>query len=945
MNFLKPTTLSRAGLLSTILIIAVFGLTIGVLLGWNQYNTFKDESVKIDSLLLKEGKKRVRNRAEKIASFLEHERRIAESNMKKDVRSTLLEGYSYASSIYNKYKDTLPREEIERKILETFRNYKFGMGRGYFFVIDKEMKSVFNSVSPGLEGRNIGDLKDMQGKLFIQEMAELAEDTGEGYVSYHWKKPSFSDFSYKKLSYIKIFEPLGWIIGTGSYPDEIERDVKVSSLFRIDSLLAEENSFYYIIAGDCGIMTHTDTSYIGRNCYDLEDEVAAKAFEGILRYAVSEHEGFYGFNWKRTGEENLLSMASYNIYYAPWDWVIGSALYVDDMRKVIDDGRAELRQNMRDLMLIFIFAFAGVSVLTLIFTRFNAMRLEREFAAFADFFERAAVEHVQMDADKLRYDDFRSLAGYANMMASQLKRKDEEVTVALEEAKRASRAKSGLLGHLSHEIRTPLNGVVGFLELLEQTNLDEVQRKYMNIIKGSSKNLAGVVDDLLDFSKMEQGGLEVNRAPFKTLSAFESISELFSAMAYDRGMSFILYVDPSLPKELEGDILRLNQVLSNLVENAVLYNRDKGIVYLDITSSGESGDSVRVRFEIKDNGLGISPEKQREINDVLSSSATDFVNKFEEIGGLGLGISSGLVRLMGGELDYISMERSGSTFFFELDFPVCDSKGVIDTERVSDCYAAIYVSDELGEPESTEALLMRYCSELGNEVTFFSSISDLEKLAFLDVIYYVYNPETKDRFLSSRRTHEAVPFVMVMNVNERHEAKELQDRASSIVYQPLGLSAVYETIYIAVSMLEDEDYVESVTGDEKKRRGTFSGTALVAEDNPVNARMISLLLRELGFETETADNGYEALSKFKENDFVMVIMDINMPKLSGIEATKMIKQYEVDTGRDHVPVIALTANAISGDRERFIDAGMDDYIAKPVSVETLYETIKRHLRA
>ncbi|MCD8491336.1 MAG: ATP-binding protein, partial [Geovibrio sp.] len=394
-----------------------------------------------------------------------------------------------------------------------------------------------------------------------------------------------------------------------------------------------------------------------------------------------------------------------------------------------------------------------------------------------------------------------------------------------------------------HELRTPLAGVLGFIELLDGTELDKIQKRFLRIIKHSSSNLVGVVNDILDFSKLETGSLDLNYDRFSPVSTFESMSELFGFMASESGIEFAFCIDHDIPSELSGDVVRISQVLSNLVENAVKFNYPGGYVKLNIKSVRKETDSLRLRFSVEDSGIGVSPEKEAELRKLFSEYDTEIAERFEGLGGIGLSVSSDIVKLMHGEMGFTRPEKHGSVFWFELDFRVVNPKPAVDAERVRDCYSAVFFNDESGEPGVTESQIMRCLQAFGNEAVYFSSLGDIEKLPFLDVVFYVYSENTREKFLESIRTHEGVPIVLVMDMHRRFEEEDLRKRASSVLFKPIGLTDIYESVYIAISYMHDEPETDEKQTD---KTGGFSGTALVAEDNPVNQKMVRLILRSWG---------------------------------------------------------------------------------------------------
>ncbi|WP_265822342.1 cache domain-containing protein [Geovibrio ferrireducens] len=934
----KSNSLGRTYFLTSLAAVFLFVILFSSFLAYHEYKDFAVKSAEVDERLLREGKENLQTMTYRVATFIENEKSLAEEKLKAQVRNRLNYGYGFVENVYLKYGKTEPREKVIRMITEVFSDLTFGAD-SYFFIFDKDYRQIQGDF--GLpHDINLSEMTDYRGRYVIREIKETAMKGG-GFVTYQWKKPGVSDFSYGKISYVRYFEPYGLIIGTGGYVQDVAEDVKREALQRIEHLVSNDKAFFYILDNSGRVLSHSDAGLIGKKADEADNPVKQRALKSILAFAETDTEGYYGFDWVRDGAGSPSSMASYNLKYPEWNWVIGSAIYVDDVRRIIDQDKHELQMGLLRSMSIvglsFIIVFATAYFIA---KRFSGM-LEGEFRKFLDFFSGAAENGAIIDAKSMKYEEFRQLAVYANRMNEENRLNTVELEKAMDAARKASSTKSELISHISHELRTPLAGVLGFIELLDGTELDKIQKRFLRIIKHSSSNLVGVVNDILDFSKLETGSLDLNYDRFSPLSTFESMSELFGFMASESGVEFAFYIDHDIPAELSGDVVRISQVLSNLVENAVKFNSPGGYAKLDITAVTKSDGSVRLRFSVEDSGTGVSEEKEAELRKLFSEYDTEIAERFEGLGGIGLSVSSDIVKLMHGEIGFSRPEKQGSVFWFELDFRVISPKPAVDAERVRDCYSAVFVSDEMGEPGVTENQIMRYLEAFGNEAAYFSSLEDIEKLPFLDVVFYVYSENTKDKFLESIRTHEGVPIVLVMDMHKRFEEEGLRKRASSVLLKPIGISDIYESVYIAISYMNDEP-----AGDEKQtgRTAVFHGTALVAEDNPVNQKMVRLILKELGLESVCVDNGRKAVEAFRQGGFDIVIMDINMPELGGIEAAKLINEYEKINYLKHVPVIALTAYAIKGDRERFMEAGMDDYLAKPVGIDIMRETLQKHLK-
>lgn len=933
----KTRSLRKKYFLISLATVCLFIILFISFLVYYEYQKFIWKSAEVSSIPLDNELKELNATTLKIATFIRNEKNLAKEKLESQVENRLNYGFGFVENIYKKYGKKESKDVVIKRITDTFLDFRLGED-SYFFIFDKNFNQIIGNYRIPSNIR-LDELPDIEFLEAIRRIKNAAMHGG-GFVDYKWTKEKGSDELIEKVSYVRYFEPYELIIGTGDYIEDVSKAAKSEALRVIEHLLDKEDVFYYVLdLKNERIISHSENKLSKAYIKDLDTNGKKSALNDIINFSKLNSEGALKFNWSE--DDSLVPMLSYNIAYTDWDWVIGSAVYIGDLQNIINEERSLLLVNLFKSSAFIVLAFGIVSTVAFFSARRFSEDLEEEFAQFLNFFETATQEGAHIDPDKTRYEEFRRLAVHANKMSAEIKNK----TVALEEAmdaqSRANFAKTEIISYVSHELRTPLAGVLGFIELLDGTELDKIQKHFLRNIKHSSKNLIGVVNDIMDFSKLETGSLELINEKFHSLSSFETASELFGFIASERGLDFAFYIDHTIPSELFGDVARINQILSNLVENAAKFNHPGGYIKLEIVCKEKNSETVKLRFSIEDSGEGVPIEKRHIIQNLFTLEDLGIRQNFEKLRGLGLSVSTNLVKLMDGVIGYYpAVESLGSVFFFELDFKISNEKPAVNVERISDCYSAVFVSDRHEGAGTLEELLMRYMLSFGNEASYFSSLSDIEKLPFLDVIFYVYSETTKEMFLESIRNYEGIPIVVISDLHRRFDEDVLIKLASSVLYKPAGLSSIYESIYIATSYMYDEVEKEETS---KQAAASFNGTALVAEDNPVNQKMVKLMLKELGVDSVCVSNGREALEAFKENKFDIVIMDINMPELGGIEAAKLINEYEKEKFLSHVPIIALTAYAIKGDSERFMEAGMDDYLAKPVSIDIMREALQKHL--
>jgi signal transduction histidine kinase/CheY-like chemotaxis protein len=511
---------------------------------------------------------------------------------------------------------------------------------------------------------------------------------------------------------------------------------------------------------------------------------------------------------------------------------------------------------------------------------------------------------------------------------------DEELVLARDHAMEASNAKSLFLANMSHEIRTPMNSIIGFAEILEKTATNNTQKEYLNIIRNSADTLLDIINSILDFSKIESGKFELEKADFDLMREIEGMIETLSFRANEKNVDLILMLDPTLPRFLVGDSLRIKQVLINLIGNAIKFTDRGGYVYTRIMREAvdDSTGAVYILFSVADNGIGIPEDKQGAILEPFTQADCSITREYGGTG-LGLAISDNIVSMMGGRLSFESEHGKGTTFLFTLKLNVSDVEE-IDSSKL-DLKVALCRTTRNGP--SHDGVIRDYLEHLGATVYMLDEISDLMDIDELDVLIMMI-PLTDSDAIRSARFLTSAPIIAVAR---EYAAEIMEGSFDKVIYQP-----VYMTKLIAA--------ISEVSGTEMNvmhRRATdknsevvqFNARVLVAEDVPTNQMLIKLILGESGIEVDIASNGLEAVEKYRTGTYDVVFMDIHMPVCNGSNATIMIREYEQSKMKRRTPIIALTADAIKGEKEYLLAGGMDDYITKPIDREALTAVLRKHL--
>jgi len=544
-----------------------------------------------------------------------------------------------------------------------------------------------------------------------------------------------------------------------------------------------------------------------------------------------------------------------------------------------------------------------------------------------------------------------SLKGYSEQLEEKVGERTREIEEAnhkLEEARisadKASQVKSEFLANMSHEIRTPMNAIIGMGDLLLTTELTATQKDYISIVRSSSRSLLNLINDILDFSKIEAGKLEFDLCPFVIREMLDEVADMFMARTRKNDIEFVVDVDPDVPEKVVADPLRIRQILVNLISNAFKFT-EKGLICLTVKTSTVTEDNMELLFKVEDTGIGMEQETIGKLFTSFTQADSSITKRFGGTG-LGLAICRKIIDLMGGNIKVVSQLGRGSTFAFTarvgyLDDDEEDGRPAVP-EGLYDLKILVIEQNPL-----VQKVVAQMLTRFGFR---FHQADNLEKAVDLvrkerddayDIVLLDERLDDERGLSTARAVIEASakrPAVVLLRAFGSITDRQLRNETiSGVLTKPVKESALFDTIMTIRGFRPS-----SVTNEQGVQRAESLENIhlLLVEDNPVNRMIASEILTIMGIKVDTAETGLVALEKLVENTYDGVLMDIQMPELDGIET---VKRMRFNMGLKDLPVIAMTANALSGDREKCLKAGMNDYVSKPIDSKKLLSVLKKNI--
>lgn len=774
-------------------------------------------------------------------------------------------------------------------------------------------------------------MKDMMLKHGVHDLESLLPlDNVHSPISAYLNKVALNTNSIEKKELLSIYTSLS----NSYYATSLENFLVTYYSTKKEVVSTSNIIFWDKIVDVSSILDLSEAKYIFDVQEDLKKSIDSDAFQKALRKIDDMRIAILTGNMHKSSN--------------PIEWIKlleSKEASLKEMKTIIinklNEDIASESKTAFSMLLVYL-SILIMSIVTLGYLYVNHRQVKKEEEAFLTTVNRISalssydmveseVMHEMLNKAKNKEDIYAYIYSSYQLLHEKQKQAQDEADV-----------KGKFLSTLSHEIRTPLSAIIGFSKLLKDLGSTSEQEEFLSLIEGSSKNLISIVNDILDLSKLNAEKMELENISFSLFEVVESTVNTFSHKTNQKDIELSVFIDPFLSYYFMGDSTKLSQILTNLIGNAVKFTEEYGKINIFVQGMKDKDDSIAIKFAVNDNGVGLSPEQIETVFNPFSQANESTSNQFGGTG-LGLAISRDMVELMGGQLEVSSTEQNGTTFYFTLELAIDKAH----TFKPYPHFPNIKVG--LGLPSKSidrqlDSNLETYIRHLGAEFKIyyyedlFSSdkIVDLPDIMIIDHHYARLAGELEQCASLDCKT------VLLTNGTLRSRINPERHTFNNLLYMPV-------TLRKSINILQTSDNGRKTPLEKSTVLAnveSFTGlNVLAVDDNVINRKLIKIILEKIGLNVTLASDGHEAVQKYKANQFNIIFMDIQMPHMDGVDATHSIIEYEKEKDLLHVPIIALTANVATGDKELYMSEGMDDYATKPLEIDVIKAMITKHCGA